>query len=119
MFYFQVVAVHATDASRLPYFVAHFSNGLVTDSSWKCHNEHEGGWESPTFDDSRWSPAQSGGIYPLDDGRAAQKIWWWEDEMSETPEHPNQCHFFFNQTFCRYTGPYAFLFSTYSKYFTL
>ncbi len=112
--FFQVVAVHVTDASGPAYFVAHFSNGLVTDSSWKCHYEAEAGWETPTFDDSHWSPAQTGGQYPLGHGRAAQKIWWWGDEMTETVENPNQCHA--NQMYCRYKGPYAFLITACSKY---
>ncbi len=99
---YQVVAVNVTDALGAAYFAAYFSNGLVTDSSWKCHYEHETGWETPNFDDSHWSPAETGRQYPVGHGRAAQEIRWWRDK---TAENSFQCHG--NQMFCRYSGCYG------------
>ena len=35
-----------------------FSNGLVTNESWKCNGNLYPGWNSPDFDDSNWSAAE-------------------------------------------------------------
>ena len=34
-----------------------FSNGMVTNSSWKCKDDEYSGWNSPDFDDSSWPAA--------------------------------------------------------------
>ena len=37
--------------------IGNFSNGAVTDSSWKCTRDLSDGWTLPTFDDSTWPDA--------------------------------------------------------------
>ena len=39
-------------------FMGHFSNGQVTDNSWKCSRQWEQYWWSPTFNESYWYPSQ-------------------------------------------------------------
>ncbi len=107
--------MHTTYDFGAAYLVAYFSNGLVTDGSWKCHYEAEDGWETRSFNDSHWSPAQTGERYPLGHGQAAREIWWWEDETTEAEavENRNHCN---DHLFCRYKGSYAVVIATCSKY---
>ena len=34
-----------------------FSNGMVTNASWKCEDDEDHGWKSRDFDDSGWPAA--------------------------------------------------------------
>lgn len=91
----EVVALNASDSSTTAYVVARFGSGLVTNGYWKCRYEAEPGWETPGFNDSHWSPAQTHGKW-----KGADKIWWRGGEgMSGTPE---ECRA--NRTYCRYKG---------------
>ena len=38
-------------------FLGGFSDGNVTDSSWKCTRNFDNQWKSPTFNDSAWPAA--------------------------------------------------------------
>ena len=55
----QVVAVEAKTHRDTSTVVGSFSDGVVTDSQWKCTShkaDHD--WTLPGFDDSRWKPAE-------------------------------------------------------------
>ena len=53
----KVIAVAATNSRFPPGILGSFSNGLVTNSSWKCSEHVNLGWNSQDFDDSNWSAA--------------------------------------------------------------
>ena len=54
----KVIAVAATKLGfPPPGILGSSSNGLVTNSSWKCSEQVNLGWNSPDFDDRNWSPA--------------------------------------------------------------
>ena len=38
-------------------FIGHFSNGQVTDNSWKSSQQFEKDWQKPSFNDNGWLPA--------------------------------------------------------------
>ena len=54
----QVVAIEAKTAQGTPTVVGSFTDGVVTDSQWKCTSHEENDWTLPGFDDSRWKPAE-------------------------------------------------------------
>ena len=53
----KVIAIAATNLRFPPGILGSSSNGLVTNSSWKCSEHVNLGWNSPDFDDDNWSPA--------------------------------------------------------------
>ncbi|XP_078362112.1 uncharacterized protein LOC144646406 isoform X2 [Oculina patagonica] len=56
----KVIAVYVTNGPRyLSGFLGVFSNGVVTDSSWKCKetDSPEDGWEQANFTDDAWPSA--------------------------------------------------------------
>ncbi|XP_078361490.1 uncharacterized protein LOC144645827 [Oculina patagonica] len=64
----EVIAVSVDNAPRLlGGFLGVFSNGVVTDSSWKCKeaDNPENGWEQTNFSDDAWPYAF---IRPINDG---------------------------------------------------
>ena len=54
----KVIAVAATNSRLPPGILGSSSNGLVTNSSWKCSEQVNHGWKSPDFDDHNWPPAK-------------------------------------------------------------
>ena len=52
----RVVAIAATGIPAS--IIGSFSDGLVTDSTWKCSTENESKWALPEFDDERWEEAE-------------------------------------------------------------
>lgn len=73
----KVVSVKGMSASLDSGILGSFSNGLVTNESWKCSLHWFLGWSSPDFDDSPWSAAvvvaEYGNIPGIDP--AAKWIW--------------------------------------------
>ena len=49
-----ILAVQITDADNQGGFLGSFSDGSVTDSSWKCTPTFFNGWNTSHFDDSTW-----------------------------------------------------------------
>lgn len=52
----RVVAIAATGIPAS--IIGSFSDGLVTDSTWKCSTKNESKWALPEFDDERWEEAE-------------------------------------------------------------
>ena len=53
----KVIVVAATNSRLPPGILGSSSNGLVTNSSWKCSKQVNLGWNSADFDDHNWSLA--------------------------------------------------------------
>ena len=54
----KVVAIHAKDHGGPEGILGSFSNGQVTDATWKCHSSPvPSEWASADFDDSCWPAA--------------------------------------------------------------
>ena len=54
----KVVAIHAKDHGYVAGILGSFSNGQVTDATWKCHSSPvPSEWASADFDDSCWPAA--------------------------------------------------------------
>ena len=53
----RVVSVEGRNTILDSGILGSFSNGLVTNESWKCSNIWSPGLNSPDFDDSQWSAA--------------------------------------------------------------
>ena len=53
----EVIGIKCEDEVGLGMVLASFSNGQVTDSSWKCSNTYFPGWSTPGFDASTWERA--------------------------------------------------------------
>ena len=54
----KVVAIHAKDHGTVAGILGSFSNGQVTDATWKCHSSPvPNEWASAAFNDSSWSAA--------------------------------------------------------------
>ena len=74
----QVLAVEAVDRGLYEGILLSTSNGIVSDTTWKCSKRYIKGWNQPTFNDGLWSPAVLatgpwGGIPPI--SSTAQWIW--------------------------------------------
>ena len=52
-----VVAVMIKDYGTVGGLLGNFSDGSVTDSSWKCTRDYYDQWTMSTFDDSNWPNA--------------------------------------------------------------
>ena len=50
----RVISVAGKDAGSEFGILGSFSNGLVTNESWKCSSVLYPGWNSPDFDDRQW-----------------------------------------------------------------
>ena len=48
----RVISVAGIDKSLQYGILGSFSNGMVTNASWKCEDDEYHGWKSPDFDDS-------------------------------------------------------------------
>ena len=53
----RVISVAGIDKGRQYGILGSFSNGMVTNASWKCEDDEYHGWKSPDFDDSNWPAA--------------------------------------------------------------
>ena len=53
----RVISVAGIDKGYQFGILGSFSNGLVTNASWKCNDIEYPGWNSPDFDDSNWQVA--------------------------------------------------------------
>ena len=63
----KVVAIHAKDHGGPAVILGSFSNGQVTNTTWKCHSSPvPSEWASADFNDSSWPPA----VVPKDNGSA-------------------------------------------------
>ena len=54
----RVISVSGIDKGFQYGILGSFSNGMVTNASWKCEDGEYPGWKSPDFDDSNWSAAE-------------------------------------------------------------
>jgi len=52
----RVVAIAATGKGAS--IIGSFSDGVVTDSTWKCKSKKEPKWALPEFDDEHWEEAE-------------------------------------------------------------
>ena len=52
----RVVAIAATGKGAS--IIGSFSDGVVTDSKWKCSTKNESKWALPEFDDEHWEEAE-------------------------------------------------------------
>ena len=53
----RVISVSGIDIKGHFGILGSFSNGMVTNESWKCEDDEHRGWNSPDFDDSNWPTA--------------------------------------------------------------
>lgn len=53
----RVVAIAATGIPRAS-IIGSFSDGVVTDSTWKCNSDKEPQWALPEFQDDQWKKAE-------------------------------------------------------------
>lgn len=53
----RVISVSGIDKGLQCGILGSFSNGMVTNASWKCNNVKYPGWNFPDFDDSNWPAA--------------------------------------------------------------
>ena len=73
-----VLAAKIYDWNSYGWFLGSFSDGIVTDNSWKCTTRYSVGWNTPTFDDSVWPAAVStvkNGLMVLGIASNAELIW--------------------------------------------
>ena len=54
----RVISVNGIDKGAAFGILGSFSNGMVTNASWKCDTVKYLGWNSPDFDDSNWPAAR-------------------------------------------------------------
>lgn len=53
----KVVAIEGINVGGPAGIIGSFSNGMVTDETWRCHNALVPNWNLPDFDDSSWPGA--------------------------------------------------------------
>ena len=53
----RVISVEGIDKRGFFGILGSFSNGMITNASWKCDSVKYPGWNSPDFDDSNWPAA--------------------------------------------------------------
>ena len=78
----RVISVKGIDKGHFFGILGSFSNGMVTDESWKCDTVKYPKWHSPDFDDSNWPAAvevSKHGDAPLGKitGIASTAKWIW------------------------------------------
>ena len=71
-----VIAVHLINDGGSSGFLASATNGLRTDTTWKCSSAEETGWKLCNFDDSHWSNAVSR-------EENTGSTWWYRSEISD------------------------------------
>ena len=50
----QVIVIHGTDTGGIGGIIGNFSNGILTDATWKCTKIWYEGWNTAEYDDSFW-----------------------------------------------------------------
>ena len=81
----RLIAVKAVDFNNYAGFIGSSSNGIVTDSSWKCTRDLVTDWEKLNFDDSKWSAptaTRSNGD-PLVKDVASNAKWLWSGAYND------------------------------------
>ena len=78
----RVISVHGIDKGGAFGILGSFSNGLVTNASWKCESVKYPGWSYPGFDDSSWPAAievanHSDMPWEIISGVASTAKWIW------------------------------------------
>lgn len=79
----RVIAVKGVDYGVIAGILASTDDGsILTDSSWKCTNQHYAGWETVGFDDSDWPAAHQVAIHQtlpwkLVPGIRTNAFWIW------------------------------------------
>ena len=75
----KLIAVKAVDYNNYAGFIGSFSNGAVTDGSWKCSRDLVTDWQKLNFDDSKWSAPtatrDNGDLSAKDIAKSAKWIW--------------------------------------------
>lgn len=84
----KIIAVEAKSSHYRPGILGSFSNGLVTNSNWKCSERSHLRWNSPDFDDSSWPAAwevqrhgDGPGGYIAGIDRTAKWIWTFRQRL--------------------------------------
>ncbi|XP_020624694.1 uncharacterized protein LOC110062175 [Orbicella faveolata] len=84
----KIIAVEAKSSHYHPGILGSFSNGLVTNSNWKCSERSHLRWNSPDFDDSSWPAAwevqrhgDGPGGYIAGIDRTAKWIWTFRQRL--------------------------------------
>ena len=54
----RVVAIAATGTGRRASIIGSFSDGVITDSTWKCKSVKKPTWALPEFKDDDWEAAE-------------------------------------------------------------
>ena len=78
----KVVAVKINDYGVIGGLLGSFSDGNVTDHSWKCSREYSESWNLPSFDDSAWPTAiatrgQGDSVWGTQPNIAKNAKWIW------------------------------------------
>ena len=78
----RVISVSGIDKGFQYGILGSFSNGMVTNASWKCEDGEYPGWNSPDFDDSSWPAAveiatHAAGPWHTLTGIASTAKWIW------------------------------------------
>ena len=53
----RVIGIHGIDVGGVAALMGSFSNGMLTDSKWKCSPTYFQEWSSESFNDSQWPAA--------------------------------------------------------------
>ena len=85
----RVISVHGIDKGAAFGILGSFSNGLVTNASWRCDSVKYPGWNFPDFDDRSWPAAvevASHGDMPwgIISGIASTAKWIWTARQPDT-----------------------------------
>ena len=59
----KVISIEGIDHGGAEGILGSFSNGLLTNESWKCTDVYYPGWHFPDFDDGAWPAAVVVGKY--------------------------------------------------------
>ena len=51
------IKIQNNNHNTLAKVIGQFSNGLITDNTWKCSPQYTTNWNKIYFDDSQWPPA--------------------------------------------------------------
>lgn len=83
----KVIAVKIVDNAVVGGFLGSFSDGTVTDKSWKCTRTYYDGWNAPEYDDSAWPAAvdtrgQPDATWGAITGVASNAKWIWSGSYS-------------------------------------
>ena len=86
----KLIAVKTYDFDTYGGLIGSFSDGVVTDGTWKCTREYRAGWETLNFDDRNWpfATATRGqgdpGAWANVPKIASNAKWIWAGSYSDT-----------------------------------